>query len=68
MGHNQLLYLADKAVKNEVKMIRGLLRGVADLELGGLSRRQKIFTIARRFRDIRREVEGARERAVMEEK
>jgi len=68
MGHNQLLYLADKAVKNEVKMMRGLLRGVADLELGGLSRRQKIFTIARRFRDIRREVEGARERAVMEEK
>jgi len=68
MGHNQLLYLADKAVKNEVKMIRGLLRGIADLELGGLSRRQKIFTIARRFRDIRREVEGARERAVMEEK
>ena len=67
MGHNQLLYLADKAVKNEVKMMKGLLRGVADLELGGLSRRQKIFTIARRFRDIRRETEGARERASMEE-
>lgn len=67
MGHNQLLYLADKAVKNEVKMMKGLLRGVADLELGGLSRKQKIFTIARRFRDIRRETEGARERASMEE-
>jgi len=67
IGHNQLLYLADKAVKNEVKMMKGLLRGVADLELGSLSRRQKIFTIARRFRDIRRETEGAREKAVSEE-
>ncbi|MBS7615210.1 hypothetical protein KEJ18_05720 [Candidatus Bathyarchaeota archaeon] len=67
IGHNQLLYLADKAVKNEVKMMKGLLRGVADLELGTLSRKQKIFTIARRFRDIRRETEGAREKAVSEE-
>lgn len=67
IGHNQLLYLADKAVKNEVKMMKGLLRGVADLELGSLSRKQKIFTIARRFRDIRRETEGAREKAVSEE-
>ncbi|MDW8048124.1 MAG: DNA double-strand break repair nuclease NurA [Nitrososphaerota archaeon] len=66
VGHNQLLYLADKAVKNEVKMMRGLLRGVADLELGTLSRKQKIFTIARRFRDIRRETEGARERTLSE--
>lgn len=66
MGHNQLLYLADKAVKAEVKMMKGLLRGVADLELGALARRQKIFTIARRFRDIRRETEGARERMAVE--
>ena len=67
IGHNQLLYLADKAVKNEIRMMKGLLRGVADLELGSLSRRQKIFTIARRFRDIRKETEGARERAALEE-
>ncbi len=67
IGHNQLLYLADKAVKNEVKLMKGMLRGVADLELGSLSRRQKIFTIARRFRDIRRETEGARERAKLTE-
>jgi hypothetical protein len=66
IGHNQLLYLADKAAKTEVKMMKGLLRGVADLELGTLSRRQKIFTIARRFRDIRKETEGAREKAVSE--
>ncbi|MEM4726957.1 MAG: hypothetical protein QXD04_01705, partial [Candidatus Bathyarchaeia archaeon] len=66
MGHNQLLYLADKAVKAEVKLMKGLLRGVADLELGALARRQKIFTIARRFRDIRRETEGARERRAVE--
>ena len=66
IGHNQLLYLADKAVKTEVKMMKGLLRGVADLELGTLSRRQKIFTITRRFRDIRKETEGAREKAVSE--
>ena len=67
IGHNQLLYIADKAVKNEIKMMKGLLRGVADLELGSLSRKQKIFTIARRFRDIRRETEGAREKAALEE-
>jgi len=66
IGHNQLLYLADKAVKTEVKMMKGLLRGVADLELGTLARKQKIFTIARRFRDIRKETEGARERAALE--
>jgi len=34
--------------------------------LGTLSRRQKIFTITRRFRDIRKETEGAREKAVSE--
>ncbi|MEM2130720.1 MAG: DNA double-strand break repair nuclease NurA [Candidatus Bathyarchaeia archaeon] len=67
IGHNQLLYLADKAVKTEVKLMKSMLRGVADLELGSLSRKQKIFTIARRFRDIRRETEGARERAKLEE-
>jgi hypothetical protein len=48
-------------------MMKGMLRGVADLELGSLSRRQKIFTIARRFRDIRRETEGAREKAALME-
>lgn len=59
-GHNQLLYLADKLVKGEVRMMKGLLRGVVDLELTPLARREKVFSIARRFRDLRAESESAR--------
>lgn len=65
-GHNQLLYLADKAVKAEVKAMKGLLRGVADLQLGTLARRERIFSISRRFRDLRSESEMARSRAAQE--
>jgi len=63
-GHNQLLYLADKFVKHEVQMTKGLLRGLVDLELTPLARRQKVFSIARRFRDLRAESESARKSAV----
>jgi hypothetical protein len=63
-GHNQLLYLADKLVKGEVQLMKGLLRGVVDLELTPLARREKVFSIARRFRDLRAESESARRRAV----
>jgi hypothetical protein len=59
-GHNQLLYLADKLVKGEVQLMKGLLRGVVDLELTPLARREKVFSIARRFRDLRAESESAR--------
>jgi len=65
-GHNQLLYLADKAVKVEVRAMSGLLRGVADLQLGTLARREKVFSIARRYRDLRGESESARARAARE--
>lgn len=63
-GHNQLLYLADKLVKGEVQLMKGLLRGVVDLELTPLARREKVFSIARRFRDLRAESESARRQAV----
>lgn len=59
-GHNQLLYLADKFVKREVQLMKGLLRGVVDLELTPLARKEKVFSIARRFRDLRAESESAR--------
>lgn len=59
-GHNQLLYLADKFVKREVHLMKGLLRGVVDLELTPLARREKVFSIARRFRDLRAESESTR--------
>jgi hypothetical protein len=62
-GHNQLLYLADKLVKGEVQLMKGLLRGVVDLELTPLARREKVFSIARRFRDLRAESESARKQA-----
>ncbi len=60
-GHNQLLFLADKAVKAEAKQARPMLRGVVELEIGPLARTDRIFNIARRFRDIRAEYEGMRE-------
>ncbi len=66
LGHNQLLYLADKAVKFEVKAMRGMLRGVADLQLGTLARKEKVFSITRRFRDLRSESEMARHRRAEE--
>jgi len=61
-GHNQLLYLADKYVKEEVVQMKGLLRGVVELELTPLARREKVFTVARRFRDLRAASEMARKR------
>jgi hypothetical protein len=61
-GHNQLLYLADKYVKEEIEQMKGLLRGVVELELTPLARREKVFTIARRFRDLRAASEKARKR------
>jgi len=65
-GHNQLLYLADKAVKAEIKSMRGMLRGVADLQLGTLARKERVFSISRRFRDLRAESEMKRSRVVGE--
>ena len=61
-GHNQLLYLADKAVKLRVKSMRSTLRGVADLELSSLARRERIFTILSRHRDMRADSELRRKR------
>ncbi|MFN4336904.1 MAG: hypothetical protein ACK4FV_04915 [Candidatus Nitrosocaldus sp.] len=61
LGHNQLLYLADKAVKAEITSMRGALRGVMDIELDTLARRERIFSASRRFRDIRKESEKRRE-------
>ncbi|MBI2183346.1 MAG: hypothetical protein HYU39_00140 [Thaumarchaeota archaeon] len=67
LGHSQLLYLADKAVKAEVKAMRAMLRGVADLELGTLARKERIFSLSRRYRDFRAESEAARSRAAHRE-
>jgi hypothetical protein len=61
-GHNQLLYLADKAVKAEVRMLRSSLRGVADLRVGGVSSRRKIFGLVTPYRQQRAEAEHARTR------
>ncbi|MDG6985495.1 MAG: hypothetical protein JRM73_01950 [Nitrososphaerota archaeon] len=59
-GHNQLLYLADKAVKSEVRMLRSSLRGVADLTIGGVTSRRKIFGLVTPYRQQRAEAEHAR--------
>ena len=61
-GHNQLLYLADKAVKAEVRMLRSSLRGVADLRVGGVTSRRKIFGLVTPYRQQRAEAEHARTR------
>lgn len=62
-GHNQLLYLADKYVKAQIKLMRQTLRGIADHELSSLERRERIFMVARRFREFRAQVEVVRERS-----
>ena len=63
IGHNQLLYLADKAVKAEVSLMRAMLKGVADLHLGTLTRKHRYFYIAKGFRGARSEIEESRRRA-----
>jgi len=64
MGHNHLLFLADKLVKVMAKRARDMLRGIADLDLGTIASKYKAYFSSRRFRDIRREAEHARERMV----
>ncbi|MEM3557211.1 MAG: hypothetical protein QW839_04875, partial [Conexivisphaerales archaeon] len=61
-GHNQLLYMADKQVKHEIKMAKNALKGIADLQLGAVARKERIFSISRRFRDLRAESEMLREK------
>jgi len=63
LGHNQLLYLADKAVKAEVNLMRAMLRGIADLHLGTLSRKHRYFYIIKGFRGARSDIETSRRRA-----
>ncbi len=60
-GHNELLYLADKAVKADVKLMHGTLEGLVNLELTPLARRENLFAIIRRYRDARSQMEAARE-------
>jgi hypothetical protein len=61
-GHNQLLYLADKAVKSEIRLMRSSLRGVADLRLGAISKREQVYGIMTPYRDQRSEAEASRMR------
>jgi len=61
-GHNQLLYLADKAVKAEIRLMRSSLRGVADLRLGAISKREQVYGIMTPYRDQRSEAEASRVR------
>lgn len=60
-GHNHLLFLADKYVKVLSKQAKGMLRGVASLGLGRVVDKYKAYFIAKRFRDLRTEVEKLRE-------
>jgi hypothetical protein len=62
-GHNQLLYLADKAVKVEIRLMKSSLRGVADLRIGGMSKREQVFGITTTYRQQRSEAEAARMKA-----
>lgn len=61
-GHNQLLYLADKAVKAEIRLMRSSLRGVADLRLGAMSKREQVYGIMTPYRDQRAGTEATRMR------
>jgi len=61
-GHNQLLYLADKAVKAEIRLMRSSLRGVADLRLGSISKREQVYGIMTPYREQRAGSEASRMR------
>ncbi|MBI3859046.1 MAG: hypothetical protein HY296_02230 [Thaumarchaeota archaeon] len=61
-GYNQLLFLADKAVKAEVRLLRSSLRGIADLRVGGVSRRRRIFGLVTTYREQRADAEHSRSR------
>ncbi len=61
LGHNYLLFIADKYVKALAKQARGFLAGVANLEIVPVASRRRAFFISRRFRDLRREIEKVRE-------
>ncbi|MDA4136061.1 MAG: hypothetical protein OK449_03530 [Thaumarchaeota archaeon] len=61
-GHNQLLYLADKAVKAEIRLMRSSLRGVADLRLGSISKREQVYGIMTPYREQRAGTEASRMR------
>lgn len=59
-GHNALLYMADKAVKAQSSLARGLLKGMVMLKLTPLARRRRLDTIFRKFREEREEMERRR--------
>jgi hypothetical protein len=66
-GHNQLLYLADKAVKSEIRLMRSSLRGVADLRLGSISKREQVYGIMTPYREQRAGSEASRMREASRE-
>jgi hypothetical protein len=59
-GHNMLLYMADKAVKADGELAKGLLRGLVSLKLTPLARRERLYSVIRRFREARGEMESRR--------
>ncbi len=61
-GHNQLLYLADKAVKSEIRLMRSSLRAVADLRLGSITKREQVYGIMTPYREQRAGTEASRMR------
>ena len=62
-GHNALLYIADKAAKVDAKLKKGMLLGIINLKLTPMARKERLFTVIRRYRDTRSEVEAMRAEA-----
>lgn len=60
-GHNVLLYMADKAAKADAKLKKGMLLGTISLKLTPMARKEKLFTVIRRYRDARSDMEASRE-------
>ena len=68
-GHNELLYLADKAVKAEMRLMKSSLRGVTNLSLATMTKREQVYGVATSsFREKRAEAEAQRMRRVGGEK
>lgn len=61
MGHNHLLFLADKMAKIMSRNASKIISGLTSLDLMTTTKKYKAYFIARRFRDMRSEIEHLRE-------
>ena len=61
-GHNYLLFLADKDVKVNIKLVKDAVINAVDTKIAQIIRDRNIYVVTRRFREYRHIVERRRSR------